>query len=321
MVNGIPALSSAHICLGVCTYQRPQMLIRCLVAAQRLAEPTGTRLSIVVVDNEPYPAVAELVQAFSNQGRPIHYVNERRRGIAQARNAVLEKAAELSADWVAMLDDDQLVASDWLVMMWHSARLTFADVVCNSVEFEFPEPLPAWAFPKPKKRRWKLNMNIASSGGVLFRAGLMGSDGAPLRFDTRFALTGGEDRDFFTRAVLYSDARIVVTPEAVAFEHVPASKLTYRAQVWRSYWIEAVNARQDRTFYGPPAYLAKSVKMLGALVNAVWALVCAPFAALRSGQAARRYLLKSGKQAGKAAGIMVGLAGARPQPYRTIHGS
>lgn len=321
MGNAVPARCGAHICLGVCTYQRPQMLVRCLLALQRLAEPDDVRLSIVVVDNEPFPAVAELVQAFGAKCRPVLYVNERRRGIAQARNAVLEKAAELRADWVAMIDDDQLVAPDWLVMMWRAQRLTRADVVSNTVEDEYPEPLPVWAFPRTKKRRWDLGARGAATNGVLFRAGLMGSDSAPLRFDTRFALTGGEDRDFFARAILYSGARIIVTPEAVSVEVVPASKLSYGAQVWRSYWMEAVNVRQDRQYYGPVAYIAKVMKILSALVNAIWALVCAPFAALKSGQCARKYLLKSGKQAGKAAGIMVGLAGPQPQPYRTIHGS
>jgi len=323
MVNGIPALSSAHICLGVCTYQRPQMLIRCLVAAQRLAEPIGTRLSIVVVDNEPYPAAAELVRAFSDQGRPMHYVNERRRGIAQARNAVLEKAAELGADWVAMLDDDQLVAQDWLLRMWHSARLTFADVVKSTVQFEMPEPRPAWALSEPKPKGWKLGLKITQTNGVLFRANLQGSDGSPLRFDTRFALTGGEDSDFFTRAIAYNNARMVLTPEAVAYEHLPATRLTFAAQVYRCYCSAHSGTQREVEHRGFARTAAtKSVKSAGAIFKAIYALVLAPFVALSSKQSARRKVLWAGKSVATAAGIVTGLLriGA-PQPYRTIHGS
>lgn len=311
----------AHVCLGVPTYQRPQMLSRCLASIRRLEEPDGVRLSIVVVDNEAAPSSAEMVQFLAAGHRPIHYEHEPRRGIAQARNAILDKAAELGADWVAMLDDDQTVEPGWLLAMWNAVRFKSADVARSSVEMALPEPMPKWAFPKRPRRSWAVNLRHVATNGVLFRANLMDVSGAPLRFNERLALTGGEDMDFFTRAVL-AGARIVRTPEAIATEFVPASKLTYSAQMWRSYWVAFSNTRRDINYHGALAlFAAKPVKLAGAVLRGALALIAAPFAALLGAASGRKQLLKAGKQLATAAGIAAGLTGVRlPQPYRTIHG-
>jgi succinoglycan biosynthesis protein ExoM len=45
---------------------------------------------------------------------PVYYVHEPICGIARARNAALDKATELGADWIAMLDDDEVADPRWL---------------------------------------------------------------------------------------------------------------------------------------------------------------------------------------------------------------
>ncbi len=208
-------------------------------------------------------------------------------------------------------------------MMWRAKRLTHADVVKSAVQFELPDPLPAWALAERTPPRWKVGIKVTQTGGVLFRANLMGSDGAPLRFNTRLALAGGEDSDFFTRAVLYSGARIVLTPEAVAHEYWPASRLTLASQLYRSYWCAHGDTQRDVVYRGFIRTAArKSVKGVGALFKGLLALGLAPIAALSGAQSARRKILRAGKSVATAAGIFAGLLriGA-PQPYRTIHGS
>lgn len=312
--------NSAHICLGVCTYQRPQMLLRCLLTVRRLTEPGGVRLSVLVVDNENNHDVAGLVERFMGIGHAIHYVGEPRRGIAQARNAILDKAAELGATWIAMLDDDQLVSADWLLRMWDAVQQTQADVVYNAVDHELPAPLPVWAFPKVEPRKWTIDAEYAATNGVLFRADLTDIQRRPLRFDEAYALTGGEDLDFFRRAH-EGYALIVWTPDAVARETVPASKLTFGAQVHRAFWAEAVSTRQDRGHYGfLLAAAAKSLEVVECVIGGACHTVWAPFAALGGERRGRRHLLRGVERLAQAAGIAGGLGGVRPEPYRTIHG-
>lgn len=315
MNNCAAIRNSTHICLGVCTYQRPEMLLRCLLSIRRLKEPPGTRLSVVVVDNEPQPVSGALVDSFSSNGnaQPFHYVHEPRRGIPQARNAVLDKARALGADWIAMLDDDQLVGDDWLFWMWWSAEQTSADVVYGAVERLLPEPLPAWAFEGPPRHRWKYDMQWVPTNGVLFRAGLSDACARPLRFDESLALTGGEDRDFFGRAY-DGDAKIIQTPQAVAQEIVPASKLTFRAQISRVYAESVVTTGRDPS---------NAWKLPRTLIRGTLALASAPIAWLYARRTGRRQLLKGAKHLARVAGMAVALWPWAPTPeiYRTIHGS
>jgi succinoglycan biosynthesis protein ExoM len=298
------------------------MLLQCLSSLKPLKEPEGVHLSIVIVDNEAAPACAALVQSFARENVPFHYVHEPRRGISMARNAILDKAAQIGADWIAMLDDDQVVKSDWLHCMCEAVRLEEADVVQGTAQPGLPDPLPIWAFPKPKRKDWKRNATHAATNGVLFKASLVDRMGAPLRFDERFGLVGGGDRDFFRRA-FHAGARIVWTPEAVSTESVPASKLTFRAQITRTYYGAIVAARQDHSYYGLiPTLKGSAVKTMGALVGGLLAILLAPVAALHEERGGRKQLLKGSKRLATAAGIVVGLLGSvQPQLYRTIHGN
>lgn len=94
------------IALGVCTYKRPVMLRACLDSLTRQVVPSDLSLAIVVVDNEPEGDAEHTVSSFTaTTDIPVHYVHEPRRGIATARNAILDKASELAADFIAMTDE------------------------------------------------------------------------------------------------------------------------------------------------------------------------------------------------------------------------
>lgn len=328
MMNGAAVRNSTHVLLGVCTYQRPQMLLRCLLSIRRLQEPEGVRLTVVVVDNEPVPTAHELVQSLAGNSAiaaspmPMLYVHEPRRGIAQARNAILAKADEIGAGWVAMIDDDQTIPADWLLNMWDVSRSFKADVTWNCIDLDWPDPLPKWAFPKRRKHRWMVGCEMADTGGVLFRADLKDRSGEPLRFGTEFALTGGEDGDFFLRAT-QAGALIVRTPQAISIEHLVPSKCSFSVQVERAYWIAIANTRRRIRFGGyVPALVQKSVPFTNALFGGIGNFIVAPFIAPFSRPRARKHLLKGSKKIAKAAGISSGLLGvARPEPYRTIHGN
>src|SRR5262245_44204072 len=101
--------------IGVCTAERPLMLARCLEAIGAQLVPQGTELQVVVVDNEIAPNSRHIVAQLSERCRfAVHYVHEPRRGIPQARNAVLAKCRELDVDWIAFTDDDCWVSPTWL---------------------------------------------------------------------------------------------------------------------------------------------------------------------------------------------------------------
>jgi succinoglycan biosynthesis protein ExoM len=317
-----------RITLGVCTYKRPQLLTKCLASLTQLIAPYETELSIVIVDNEGSPQTREIVGLYEGvSNHPIRYIAEPRRGIASARNAVVEAALTDNADWIVMLDDDQVVPPDWLRKMHGAQARGHADVVKSSVDYQYPDPLPEWVFPRTKPFRGGCGLPDVSTNGVMFRASLVRprtEDGRNLglRFDEQFNLSSAEDRDFFSRA--YSlGTYIVATPDAVATEFIPLSKCSFSAQVQRVYCHEVINAVQDRRLSGRLHTMPlSSWRCLNFLLSGSLMIIAGTLIFPLRRRHGRRRFFRGATKLARAAGICVGLIGAaRPQPYLTIHGN
>ncbi len=332
MLNSRPvytdAVAAARITLGVCTYKRPQMLMDCLESLTQLSHVFDTEVSIVIVDNEVSADTRDIVEQYADRSNhPIRYITEPRRGISHARNAIIEAAIAEDADWIAMLDDDQVVPPDWLKMMRMAQAQYGADVVKSSVDYEHAEPLSPWAFPRTKPHKGRHLLKTTQTNGVMFRAALVRpalqhSRNLGLRFDERYALSSGEDRDFFARAYA-GGASIIEASYAVATEFVPETKSTYSAQVARVYFQELTNTVQDRRLFGVlHTFVSKSLRFSKNLITGLLLVSFSPFAMPVRPRYGRRQFLRGSTKLARSAAIGVGLLGVgrRPQPYLTIHG-
>src|SRR4051812_32400584 len=105
------------ICVGIITYQRPEGLKRLLEGLNRLASDKceAPSLEVIVVDNDPAgPACTFVEEASSDLNWPLKCFVEPRRGIPYARNALVARAQEENADFIAFIDDDEVPEPFWL---------------------------------------------------------------------------------------------------------------------------------------------------------------------------------------------------------------
>ena len=155
----------------------------------------------------------------------LHYVSEPRRGITFARNAALERATALGCDFVAFIDDDEVPGPRWLVALLAAQRRSGAAAVLGAVEPVFPPQTPNWLiegrFFETHAFADGAEIGDAHTANVLIDLRRLAALG--LRFDHRYALTGGEDTMLF-RDLLDAVGRIVYAADAVAYETVPASR-------------------------------------------------------------------------------------------------
>jgi GT2 family glycosyltransferase len=122
------------------------MLRRCLTAISKLAPCRQVGgLAVAVVDNEAEPNSRAIVEEFG-----ALYVHEPRRGIANARNAAIEAAIRLEADFMTFTDDDCEPAENWLCGMLDAQRRDGADVVRGQRIYTYPQLLPWWVVPTKK---------------------------------------------------------------------------------------------------------------------------------------------------------------------------
>lgn len=92
--------------VGISTFNRNDDLIRCL---DSLTRQTYADFDIVIVNGGDYEGVRQAVENFKTLR--IKIVNQERRGIVEARNLGWIKS---DADVVCLIDDDLVVAPQWL---------------------------------------------------------------------------------------------------------------------------------------------------------------------------------------------------------------
>ena len=220
---------SVTVC--VCTRRRPQLLRACLNSLIAQKPPAGWHVSLLVIENDN-SARSEAIYAEARTRASwllaMEYVLETEIGIPFARNRALDSVSALKTDWIAFIDDDEVAEADWLAVMCAAAERSGVDGVQGPVRRVYPDGTPDWL------RRVSLRilpsgepLDSVGTGNVMFRRILADRVGG---FDTWFRFSGGEDRDFFFRAI-DSGAHIIWEQSAVVSETVVPSRMTIRWQL------------------------------------------------------------------------------------------
>lgn len=311
-------MDKVHVCIGVPTYRRPAMLRRLLNSIEKLS--FEGRVSVVIADNEGVDGSGiKLAEELSKDGFKfcIRAVPVEERGISHVRNKLLEMAFEqIEADYLAMVDDDEWVESNWLSAFVEMQIHTGADVVGGAVLPEFEGGEPAWA--KKLTMYWRRIRApgpvdlIPSTTSVLISSSFW-KRFSNEKFDPEFGLTGGEDKEFFYR-VKKLGATFAFQPLSIAHETFGRSRTTAKWALLRSFRIGAGDARviilHENT---PKAYIKELIVFCGAFLVAM-----VQFAFLFwHPQYAMHALVRMSRQIGKVSGLL----GVRPSVYKNVHGA
>ncbi len=182
----------------VCTYRRTTLLRRLLESLAAQVDLDHSRLRVVVVDNDADGSAQGVVAMFEEQLRNTHYVIEKRRNIAAARNTAIAHSA---GEYIAFIDDDERATETWLERLISRAEETGAACVFGPVLAEFPKNSPSWIERGAFFTRNGPGTNAlvdwreARTGNALIRRDLFTQAG--YRFDEQYGLSGGEDAALF----------------------------------------------------------------------------------------------------------------------------
>lgn len=222
-------MTATRVVVGVPTYRRPdelESLIPLLLA--QAADLPGSRVDVLVVDNDPAGSARAVVDALADSR--IAYAGQPTPGIAAVRNRILDVAtADLGADLVAMIDDDERPEPGWLAALVTTWEQTGAALVAGRVVPEFSGPLDPWVAAGRFHTRRNLAsgapITVAAGGNLLLDARQVRDLGQ--RFDDRVGLAGGEDT-LFSRELHARGGAMVWCAESVAIDRVPADRMTRR---------------------------------------------------------------------------------------------
>jgi succinoglycan biosynthesis protein ExoM len=232
MVDTAP---QTHVCVCICTYQRPELLSRLLTRLFELKHGADTFvLSCVVVDNDEAGSAAAVVAKFQNRRElAIQYQREPQRNFAAVRNRAVQAS---HGDFIAFIDDDEVPEREWLTQLLATSRRYECSGVLGPVRPYFDDPPPRWLIKSKICDRpvhptgLFLNWEQTRTGNVLLRRSIFEPGG--IWFDLAYR-TGGEDIDFFKRAIT-AGHQFVWCEEAPAYELVPPERMRFAYHVRRA---------------------------------------------------------------------------------------
>ena len=309
--DGMPQ-RRVSVCVATC--DRPVGLSNLLGALEVLEIPADVRLQVVVVDNDSgESARATCDEVAARQAYSLHYVVEKRRGIPFARNAALA-AALSSSDFVAFIDDDEVPETDWLAELLRVQEYYRADVVTGPCLPQYVEPPPRWVtkggFHEGPRHATGTLRPVAFTHNALVRAEVF--DSIDCYFDESMALNGGDDSEFFTR-VFAAGFQIIWADNAIARESVPASRLTVRWLVQRSFRVGTSSSWIQLKHRSSSAFRL--------LVHGAYCMVKGTVLALLLPLKGRAVAVEGLRLFSYGLGRIAGSSGHLHQEYRVVHGA
>lgn len=305
------------VVVAIPTFRRPQSLLRLLAALEKLE--TRACVTVVVADNdaerrEGFDVCARLV-ADGYRWRLDHFIAPER-GIANVRNALVERALGHDCSFIAMLDDDEWPQGGWLDAFLRTQRETGTDALHGAVLRAFEVPPGRWAtrcdgVADMHARSGPMDM-IPGTGNVIFSRACFENTMRPW-FDPAFALCGGEDSDFLER-LRREGRRFAWCEEAVVHAWVPASRGNLRWALSRAYSTGNSDMRVFLKYRQSGAErLRECAKIAGALLLSPVLFVILGVGTNRAVDALRKLF--------RAAGKLAALRGRYYREYAVTHGA
>jgi succinoglycan biosynthesis protein ExoM len=283
-------LQIPHVCICICTYKRPDLLLRLLEKIDRLRTDGAFTYSVSITDNDCDRSAEGTVKSWQQQtATRIRYSVEPQQNIALARNRVV---AQAEGDFLAFIDDDEFPTEDWILHMLQTCCKFDVQGVLGPVKPWFRHKPAEWlikgefyvrpSHPTGYQMRWQ----EMRTGNVLLRKSVLDGEEGPFR--EQFG-TGGEDQDFFMRMIAKGHT-FIWCEEAFVYEEVPPS----RCKV--SFMLKRALLRGRNTMMhskNRASNLAKSCVALPAYAFALPVLLC------MGRHYFIRYLIKSCDHAGR----------------------
>lgn len=306
------------------------MLDRLLASFAQLEVPEGVTPLFIVVENDTEAQSDEVLSAFRDRlPGSLHAALETVPGIPMARNRGLDEAAGLGADLVLYVDDDETVASDWLVAIVAEWRNGTAELIGGPVRLTPPEGSLSGAqstvysgmvkrFTGKEKRAVE-----RMAAGQVHRVTVVTNNwlcdmrlyhDLGLRFDEELQYTGGSDTRFFREARALG-VETGWAADAIVYETVPPERLTLPYQFSRG-------RDQSATSFGQKLAEGKWVSAATSILIAVPLKSLALVLIVLSLPITRSFgLVSLFRQAGWIAGRLTRLFGRTSKLYRKTTGN
>lgn len=259
------------ITIMICTYKRNDKLANSIKSILNL-DYDLSKINLVIVDNDINGGAREVINKFKNKVN-IYYEVEPKEGISYARNRCLYIANKINNDYVAFIDDDEIVSREWLKELIRVLEEGRGDIVRGPVIGTYNYNLPSWykklIINNKIDKEDGAQIDICFTGNVLMKKDIIENN----CFDTKYALTGGEDTKFFMK-LNKEGKKILYAKYAIVEEDVPKERITLSYILTRAFRDSVNYVIIEREVLNKK----KSLRLLKAIIKIVINIIKLPIA-------------------------------------------
>ncbi|MDR2776634.1 MAG: glycosyltransferase [Puniceicoccales bacterium] len=266
--------SNDRIVIGLCTFNRHEPLKEALDSLAQIDIPEGTEVEFILVDNDKNEGAKYIFDAYiHDMPFKCYYFMEKNRGLAHVRNRVIEEALKLRATAIAMFDDDEIVAREWLVELYKVFKESGSDGVAGTVYRLLPmnsSDLVKKLWPNSKEPA-NISVKLLPTNNCLFSTNLVDPKGRNIRFDNAFNFSGREDLVFSFDA-LFQGAKFRSAPQAIVIEKFSKERSTFKYLLKRWFGTGITDAMVARHYS-----FGMGKRTLKEILSIAWRCLILPF--------------------------------------------
>lgn len=317
-----------RIVVSALTRQRPGMLSALIESWGEMALPDACEVRCLVVENDEIAHSETVVKEATplKNGIPLDYVLETEPGIPFGRNRAAKEAIANGADLLAFVDDDEVVASDWLVEIIQAYRSSQAALIGGPLRVKKTDRHLSWLdglmdrcitqrYLRKETRAARL-ADLSGTPGVtivtnnwLGETQLFSKHG--IWFDESMRFTGGTDSKL-SAEVKAAGLPTAWAKDAAVYEEIPRERLSVAYQFKRGRDQSSTNFYR-KIAKKPGAKLTVLVTVPLKILAVAGLVIALPFTGGRT-------LLDAVRTSGWIAGRLDALFGKRSDLYQTVTG-
>ncbi len=227
----------------ICTYNRSELLQKALNSLVN-QDAKNVDFEVLVIDNNSTDNTKDIVKSFYRKLN-LRYVFEKKQGLSNARN---RGVAEASGEFLAFVDDDAILPSDWLRQLSFVIKKYNPSIFGGPIFPYYNHKKPKWFLDKyeirkiSNNKRFLKKTEFLSGSNMVFHYKIFQRIGY---FKTDFGMLGkkislGEESELLARAHK-SNVRIFYVPNLYVLHFTPLYKMSVLYMAER-YFISSKSA-------------------------------------------------------------------------------
>ena len=233
------------ILICICTYKRNAELVKCLKKFENIVIPSNIKINFLVLDNSiNFSSKAHISKLKKKFKFPLIHLNEKKRGVVNARNRCLKEAKNINCEYVAFFDDDCVIDNKWFVNFYELIKKENIEILTGP---QIHNNKKAYLFEKNYRQKftevkWAATNNVIIKKKILIREKIF--------FDPALNKFGmGEDQLFFLK-LRRKGYKIFWSKNLRVIEKSHNHRLSVKWIKNRSYRLGIIGYYIDKNLYG-----------------------------------------------------------------------